>query len=403
MPFRRSRCLLLLALVLGGSAAARAEGADDLRFTASLGQVRDSNLFRLPSGIDTTPLIGRSSASETVDIASLGATYQRSYSLQRVELGVRVTDYRYRNFDYLSFQATNYRAAWNWSYTPQVYGTLRMARDQSLNSFVDFRGFNQRNLRSDTTTNFDATYELDARWRLKGALLRTSRSNSLPITSEADYRWSAVQAGFQYVLPSNSSASYRVRVTDGKYTTNRGIPSPGFFDTDYSQVDNELSASWALSSATRAEFSLGQRSRSHPNYPQRNYDDFLGSASINWTYSGKSGIVAGWTRELGTFETGDFNYTQTDRFSIGPVWQVSPKATVRLQLEHAVRDFKGTPAGFVTARRRDTTNDASVSIDWEPYRFLLLSASLQNSRRSSTAPGLSFNTNVINFSAQLTY
>jgi hypothetical protein len=57
----------------------------------------------------------------------------------------------------------------------------------------------------------------------------------------------------------------------------------------------------------------------------------------------------------------------------------------------------------VTAQRRDTTNDASVAFDWEPYRFLLLSASLQNSRRSSTVPGLSFNANVINFSAQLTY
>lgn len=403
MPVCRYRQPIVLALLLGGTVAAWAEGADDLRFSASLGLVHDSNLFRLPSGIDTVPLIGRSSAAETIHITALGANYQRSYSLQRVELDVRVTDYRYQNFDYLSFLATNYRAAWNWSYTPRLYGVLRTTREQSLNNFVDFRGFNQRNLRTDTATAFDATYELDARWRLSGGLSHTARSNSLPITTEADNRLAGLQAGVRYVLPSGSSAGYRLRTSDGRYTTRRSIPSAGFFDTDYSQTDNVLSATWAISRDTRAEVSLGHRSRSHPNYPQRNFDDLLGSASVNWAYSAKSGVVARWERELGTFETANFNYTQTDRFSIGPVWQVSPKATVRLQLEHAIRDFKGTPAGFVTAQRRDTTNDASVAIDWEPYRFLLLSASLQNQRRSSTAPGFSFNANVVNFSAQLTY
>lgn len=403
MPVCRCQRLIVLALLLGGPAVAWAEGADDLRFSATLGLVHDSNLFRLPSGIDTVPLIGRASAAETVRIMALGANYQRSYSLQRIEFDLRWTDYQYQNFDYLSFMSTAYRAAWNWSYTPHLYGVLRTTRDQSLNSFVDFRGFNQRNLRTDTATAFDATYELDARWRLQGGLSHNARSNSQPLTAEADYRLAGWQAGVRYVLPSGSSAGYRLRTTDGSYTTRRSIPSPGFFDTDYTQTDNLLSATWAISRDTRAELSLGHRRRSHPNYPQRNFNDWLGSASLNWAYSAKSGLVARWERELGTFETADFNYTRTDRFSIGPVWQVSPKATVRLQLEHAIRNFRGTPTGFVTAQRRDTSNDASLSIDWEPYRFLLLSASLLNSRRSSTAPGLGFNANVINFSAQLTY
>jgi exopolysaccharide biosynthesis operon protein EpsL len=403
MPVCRFLRLIVLALTLGGTAAAWAEGADDLHFTASLGQVHDSNLFRLPSNIDTVPLIGRSSSAETINITALGANYQRSYSLQRVELDVRVTDYRYQNFDYLSFMATNYRAAWNWSYTPHFYGLLRTTRDESLNSFVDFRGLNQRNLRSDTATNFDATYELDARWRLKGALSRSARSNSEPLTGEADYRSLALQAGAQYVLPSGSSAGYRIRATNGTYTTRRTIPSAGFFDTEFTQTDNILNATWAVSRDTQAEFTFGLRSRSHPNYPQRDFNNVIGSATVNWAYSGKTGLTAGWTREAGAFETADFNFSQTDRFSIGPVWQISPKTTVRLRLEHAIREFKGAPAGFVTAQRRDTTNDASVSVDWEPYRFLLLSASLQNSRRSSTAPGFGFKSNVLNVNAQFTY
>ena len=403
MPFFRCQRLIVLALSLGAASMVWAEGADDLRFSAALGQVRDSNLFRLPSGIDTVPLIGRSSAAETINLTTLGANYQRTYSLQRVEFDVRLTDYRYRNFSYLSFLATNYRAAWNWSYTPHLYGLLRTTRDESLNSFVDFRGFNQRNLRSDTATDFDATYELDARWRLKGGLSHSSRSNSQQISGESDTRSTTLQVGARYVMPSGSSAGYQLRSTDGAYTTRRVIPNAGFNDTDFTQIDNVLSATWAISRETRAEFSLGHRSRSNPNYPQRDFNDFLGSARLNWTLSGKTGVIAGWAREVGGFETADFNFTQTDRFSVGPVWQISPKATVRAQFEHAIRDYKGTPTGFATARRRDTTNDLSLSVDWEPYRFLLLSAGLQNSRRSSSAPGLGFNSNAINFSAQFTY
>ena len=392
-----------VVLLVSVHGAVRAEGDDVFTLSADTSLVRDSNLFRLSSGANTMALIGRNSAAEQINTTALGVRAAKSYSLQRFEIGASVVDYRYQNFNYLSFLAKNYRAAWNWSYTPHLYGVLRTTRDQSLNSFVDFRGFNQRNLRSDTNTDFDATYELDARWRLKGGVSRSARDNSQQISGAADYRLSALEVGAQYVMPSGSSAGYRLRATDGMFTTRRVIPNAGFYDTDFTQVDNILNATWAISRDTRAEFSLGHRSRSHPNYPQRDFNDFMGSARLNFALSGKTGISAGWTRELGAFESADFNFTQNDRFSIGPVWQISPKTVVRAQFEHAIRNFKGTPAGFATAQRRDTTNDTSISVDWEPYRFLLLSASLQNSRRSSTAPGLGFNSNAINFSAQFTY
>jgi exopolysaccharide biosynthesis operon protein EpsL len=403
MSLRPCYHLSLLALLWGGVAGAWAEGADDLKLSASVGQIRDSNLFRLPSNVNLLPLLGRSSAAETINLTSVGLNYQRSYSLQKVEFDVRVNDYRYQNFSYLSFLATNYSAAWDWRYTPHLYGRLRTSRDQSLNSFVDFSGFNQRNVRQESSTGFDATYELDARWRLKGGLSRNALANSQLITGTPDYDQSTFDAGVQYVLPSGSWARYRFASTDGTYTSNRSIPSAGFYDTQYSQTDNELRANWAISAKTTAEFMLGQRSRSYRHYPQRDFSGATGSATLRWTYSGKSALVAGWTRSLEAYETNDFNYSQTDRFSIGPIWQISPKSTVQLQLAHAVRDFKGTPFGVVSAQRRDTTNDASLSVNWEPYRFVLLSASLQSARRSSTAAGLDYNSNTINLNAQFTY
>jgi exopolysaccharide biosynthesis operon protein EpsL len=403
MPPTHSLPLLLLAALLATAGSAWAEGGQDLQFRASAGVALDSNLFRLPSNANTQALIGRSSAAETVGISTLGLNYNKPYSLQRVELDVSMVKYSYQNFGFLDFTALNYQGAWRWAYTPHLRGNLSTSREQTLNSYDDFRGFNVRNERVSTNTRFDGNYDLDANWRVLAGVTQSTRKNSLQTTTEADSRQLALDAGVRYVLPSGSSAGYTLRTADGNYTTNRTIPSAGFYDDSYTQTDNELQLTWAISRDTSAAFRAGHRSRSYPTYPQRNFDGLTGAANISWSYSAKAGLTAGWTREISTFESTDFNFSQIDRFSIGPVWQASPKATVRMQLAHAVRDFRGTPTGVVTLQRRDVTRDASVSVDWQPYTFLALSASLQNARRSSSLAGFDYSSNSVNVSAQFTY
>ena len=394
---------ILLASLLATAGCAWAEGAQDLQLRATVGAARDSNLFRLPANANPQALIGRSSTTETVGITTLGLGYNKAYSLQRLELDLSMVKYDYQNFSFLDYTALNYRGALRWSYTPRLRGSLSTSREQTLNSYDDFRGFNVRNERVNTNTRLDGGYELGANWRLLAGLAHSARNNSLQIASESDSRQISVDAGVRYVLASGSSMGYTLRTADGRYTSNRPIPSAGSFDDRFSQTDNELLVTWAISRDTSADFRAGYRSRRHPTYPQRNYDGGTGAATINWAYSPRLGLAAGWTREIGSFETADFNFSQTDRFSIGPVWQASPKAAVRVQLAHAVRDFRGTPTGLVTLQRRDITRDASLSFDWQPYTFLSLSASLQNARRTSSVPGLDYSSNMVNLSAQFTY
>ena len=403
MPPTHPSSLTLLAITLATCGHAWAEGGQDLQLRASMGLAHDSNLFRLPDSANAQALIGRDSAAETVRITTLGLNYNKAYSLQRVELDVSLVKYSYQNFSYLDFSALNYRGAWRWSYTPHLRGSLSTARDQTLNSFIDFQGFNVRNERVNTNTRFDGTYELDANWRLIGGLTQAALKNSLQITSEADYRQTTLDGGVRYVLASGSSAGYTLRSSDGTYTTNRPIPSAGFFDDRFTQTDNELLATWAISRDTTADFKAGYRSRTYPNYPQRNFAGMTGAATVNWSYSPKAGVVAGWTHDINAFETTNTNFSQTDRFSIGPVWQISPKAVMRVQLAHSVRDFGGSPTALAPLQRRDVTRDATVSVEWQPYTFMSLSASLQNARRSSSLAGFDYSSNLFNISAQFTY
>ncbi|MCY7307452.1 MAG: putative exosortase B-associated extracellular polysaccharide biosynthesis transporter EpsL [Rhodoferax sp.] len=393
----------LAALATSAMATCWAEGGQDLQLRATATVASDSNLFRLPAGANTLALTGRSSSAETIGIAAFGVNYNKTYSLQAVELFVNFNKYSYQNFAYLGFTALNYRAAWRWAYTPRLRGNLTATRDQTLNNFVDFQGFNVRNVRVDSNNRLDATYELGANWRLIGGLTQNSRDNSVQVTQESDFRQTGVEGELRYVLASGSSLGYLVRSTDGNYTSNRTIPSPGFFDDRFSQTDNELNLAWAITPSSSANFRLGHRSRSNPTYPQRDFAGTTGAASVNWAISPKSAVLIGWTRELGSFETNNFNFTQSDRIAIGPVWQVSPKATVRAQLARATRDFRGTPTGMVTQQRRDITRDTSLSVDWQPFNYLSLSAALQNGRRSSSLPGIDYNSNSVNLSAQFSF
>ena len=180
----------------------------------------DSNLFRLPAGANTQALIGKSTAAETIGVTTVGLGFNTSHSLQRLELDLNLINYQYKNNDYLSFTAENYRAAWRWALTPRFTGTLSTDRQESLNSFSDSTNLTQRNLRTNTSTVFNAVYEVDGPWRLLGGFARTAQTNELAVLTESDFRANSANAGVRYVFASGSQVSYQLK------THVRQLPQP---------------------------------------------------------------------------------------------------------------------------------------------------------------------------------
>jgi exopolysaccharide biosynthesis operon protein EpsL len=401
MPLRRY-WLVFFALALGNTGLVRAEISDDLKVIGTLNVMHDSNLFRLPSTANAQALIGKPSLAETTRTTTLGLHYRKDYSLQHVELDLDMVDYHYQTFSYLNFSALNYRGAWNWSYTPHLYGNLTTSRQQALNNFADFQGFNQRNVRVDTNTRLDATYELDARWRLLGSVSQFGETNQQPLIGQNDYRQTVADVGVSYVLPSSSFASFKSRNTNGT-NTNRPLGVVGLFDDNFAQSENEVELYWSISEKTSADVMFNYLSRKNPSTPQRDYSGASGSARFNWAISGKSTLTAGWTRALSAYQTATTNFSQSDRFYIGPVWQISPKTKASLSLGSTVRNYTGSPGIAAPLQRRDVDTDASLSFDWQPRRFVAFNASLQNARRSSNLPGLDYTSNMISLSAQFSF
>ena len=399
--------LLALCLLLG-TASARAQQQDTVVFKASYALLTDSNLFRLPASANTQALLGTDSAAERIGVTSVGLSFNKAYSLQRVELDLTLVDYAYQNFDYLSFTARNYNAAWRWSLTPRLYGSLSSDRKETLNSFSDYQGntpTSQRNRRTNTNSGFDATYELDGTWRLLGGFTRASQTNNLALGTGDDFSETATNVGVRYAPSSNSAFTYSVKASNGKYL-NRALSAAGAFDDEFSQLNHELRMYWVLSGNTTANLNAAYISRSHPHFAQRDYSGFNTGAAVFWNITGKTALAASWTHELASFQTSYASYTQTNRLSLGPTLQVGPKIFLGLKYDVARLAYLGAPTQLPTALRNDSTQDTTLSLNWQPYHFVAVSASLKKSQRDTDVtnlPALDFNSHMATLAVQFSY
>lgn len=356
----------------------------------------DSNLFRQSS----TSVVG--ARSERVGISTLGLGFNTTQSLQKFEVNLNLVDYSYKDFDYLSFTARNYDAAWRWSITPRWTGSLTSDRKETLNSFTDYGNITQRNQRLDTNLRLDTSLELSGPWRLVGGAARTKQENQQVVLGDGDYRLTSGNAGVRYVHGSGSTMTYLARATNGNYF-NRVIPNTGAFDESFHQLDHDLRLRWMLSGNSSVDANLGYLSRSHNTYAQRDYSGFVTGAGVNWALSGKTSISATYAHELGAYATTYSNYAVTDRIALGTQWQMSPKAALRLNHAWSRVEYLGAPTPAPTAQRSDTTRDTSLSVVWSPTQQIMLNAGLQSLGRGSNQANLDYDARLATLTAQFTY
>lgn len=163
---------------------------------------------------------------------------------------------------------------------------------------------------------------------------------------DSDYSTTSADIGLRYTFSSGSSLTCTTTTASGAYL-NRALSAAGFYDDSFSQIDNELRLHWAVTGNSTANLRLTHINRSHPHFDQRDYNGLNSALDLNWSLTGKTALTAAWTRELASYQTNDYNYSQTNRLMVGPVWQVGAKLILRMRHEIAQRSFLGTPTGII--------------------------------------------------------
>ena len=383
-------------------ASAYAEGADLFTLNAAAAVVHDSNLYRLPPNANLPALIGSDSAADQIAITSLGIKLSKDYSLQHLELDLNLGDYRYQNFSHLNNTTKNYSAAWRWSYTPRLRGSLSTDRKETLNDFSDVLGYEQRNLRTNVTSRLDGAYEIDGNWRVVAAA--SDVSLTAPATRNADTLMRGVEVGLRYVYLSYSQWGYVLRSYHGSYRF--AIPQAnGLTEEQFDQINHDVTLRWALNENSTARFLVTSLQRTHPRVAQLDFNGLGGSATLSHKFSGKTSVELGWTRDIESYQTTTSNHTRTDRISIAPALQISAHTQLRLRHERVQRDYLGTGSAMTATsiQRKEDQQETSLMLDWQPRSRITLSAAVQDTRRSANLAGLDFQSTTTSLSAQISF
>lgn len=395
------------------SSPAWADDKDDINFSAGAGVVFDDNLFRLPDSANTRQALGKSQRSDRILTTNAGIKIDKPYSLQRFQVDLNLIDNRYDTYSYLDYTAFNYRAAWLWQLTPNIKGTLSADQQQVLNSFSEFRDFNnQLNRRRSIQTNENRIFDIDANigggWHLLGGVSELRSRNSVAFNAVGDFIQTGANAGIKYVFPSENSIALIQRAFNGDYQ-GRSADAVTQLDSGFKQRETEAQLHWRLSGKSLIDAKLGYVDREHDNFSSRDYDGVTSRLAYNWLPTGKLGVTTSLSRNLYSFQQSINSYYVADTFAVSPIWHMSEKTSLTLRYDFSHRDYRGAVV-TVTERRKDNVQSLMLSADWKPLRTVTVTGALRHEMRSSsfndsnaTGGDLEYDTNSATISAQLLF
>src|SRR5436190_4424080 len=257
LPFSSATAADVLNVVLGGSAA------------------HDTNLFKGPVA-----------TSETIRTGYAGLRLDKPYSLQRFQFDVTATSYRYGGLSYLDFDALDYHAAWLWSVTPRLSGSLRSERTESQVPFFDFNSV-QRNVRVNTRNSFDLDGAIAPALHATFGVSESKQVSSQPFLAQPDFKLHGAEVGLRYSRVAGNSIALVQRRARGEYIRNQDlIASAVPLDTRYSQNETELHLARVFShSALSAKVSWIERH--HDELAVLDSSGWGGDAIYTWNTTDK--------------------------------------------------------------------------------------------------------------------
>lgn len=371
-----------------------ADESDTLNFVAGVTRLHDDNLFRTSS----------SEQSDNITKAFASIRLDKAYSMQRFKFDYTLTASRYQKNSNLDFNAQDYKAAWLWTLTPSLKGTLSADRSQQLNDFQDYRnvvGANGKNIRVTQTQHFEADFSPHGVWHLLGGVTRSTLKNSRIFNEEDDYTLNALDAGIRYDFRSGSTVTLMGHQKQGEYD-NRSANPTFLLDSGFDETEGEAKLNWILSGKSQLNLRTAYVSRDHDHFSRRDYSGAVGSADYGWTPTGKLRVNVRLASDLSSYQTSDSSYTRNNTLSVTPAYAVTEKINMNANASISRRSFQGSginPSGD----RVDHTNVVSIGADWKPHRNVTLGASLKRTNRNSSVSNLDYTDTITGITGTLNF
>ena len=364
----------------------------------------DSNVFRLPDNAPDPQLLrGISGKSDSFRTTFVGLDFDKSFSQQRLTASITKTETRYDKFTSLDRDALDYNGNLHWRAGPRLNGVLHVDHSESVVAFDDAQA---TTLIRRTTDRRDATVDL---WIYEGLHLLARSYDVKSTTSQVFLAQpstdiNAKEIGLRYVTGSLNSVTVIRRARTGVNILPGGIDFVNLIDTDFTESESELQATWNVTGASALYGRLTRLERNHQHLPQRDFSGTAGELGYVWTPTGKLSFKLSAGRNIlpWTADT-QASYRVDDVIVFRPTWQVSDKVRLSLTPALTVSDFRGPVAPLTRPLRHDNLLGVTFSAEWLLYQGVLLVATLQHSQRKSTHPEFEFKDRSATLNASLRF
>lgn len=348
----------------------------------------DSNLFHSPDA-----------RSERIGAYYVGASLDKPYAQQRFRLEATATAYRYDSFPQLDFEALTYLGAWTWQLTPRIGGALNATRTEQLADYSDFRNPGVQNVRTTETFLFSGDAWLFGGWHLTGGLVRQEYRYTVPFPEEGNYRADGFEAGVRWVARSANSLAFNLRSLDGRY--DRVADPVAQLDDGFERREAEARVLWRPGAKLGLDGALAHVEYRSNNFSERDFSGIAGRLRAVWEATARLALQANFARTIEPWSEARASHRVDERLTLGPVWQLAARTTLRLDAGRTESEFRDPLPGFAGELRRDVQRNAQLEAEWRALRNLSLKATLGRYRQSSNDPAANYRGSLVSLGVSL--
>jgi len=358
-----------------------ADQFDTLNFIGSVTVDYDDNIYRLPSGSDPQNLIGKSTKSDLIKIATLGINLDKKYSNQEVTLNATESLNKYTNFTDQDYTSSSIKGAWIFQLTPRFGGAINLNRSQTLNNPADTKVFT-RNLNTTDGISINGDYWIHSNWHMVFATSLGKAVNSTNTINNQSSQSRTNEFGVKYDPSNGKTLSLISRNLRG--STSNQVPDPvNLIDNGSSEKQLDLIFSWDINGKSKINGDLMNVDHQDTHFSERNYSGIQGGINYFLGITDKTSLNVSFQRGLSSWWDPYNSYFISDSVSISPTWQMSAKSSLHMVINHGTNDYHGSVFSGGSSRY-DKTQSIQIGVDWTPQRSVTFSASLQHNKRTST-------------------
>ncbi|QOJ19674.1 MAG: hypothetical protein HRU77_02525 [Gammaproteobacteria bacterium] len=390
-------------LLLFGSTASAAVFGKLVQPYGSYSFTADDNILRIRDKMPTTAL-GTNNLFDMSHRFTGGVLLNKEIGRQQFNANLNWTHTRFERFDQMNNNLKNFNGSWRWFLGNRLDGNMGASYVQSLTPFMFQPGL--KNIRTEQTEFFNASWSLHPSWRLNGGYTRydlNTNSATLRFLNRIEDRF---EGGIDYVTSIRNTVGLVFRDTFGDFPILVRAPDGSLTDNSYNQKEALAKINWVVSGKSRLYGTGGWVERTNASFTARNFSGFNARMIYQWQPTDKIGLtVTGW-RETAAMLMLTASFSLNTGVSVAPSWNITRK--VRLEGDFSYQHMKFDRFSALTDTAlplgvSNTVRNATVKLVYTPYPGLQVMASAYHNDLQTDYFLGGFNANGANINLQYTY